>query len=110
MAEPLSPDHVSDFLEDDPTLYEEEFEEEPEEELEEEPEGGLVESLSLVFTSLIVVKRLSRNGTSGPRLYKREMGLGLGRICPFVELTLFDPRIDQGLTTALTFFDFLTEA
>ncbi|GKD24254.1 hypothetical protein Tco_1230468 [Tanacetum coccineum] len=43
MAEPLSPDHVSDFLEDDPTLYEEEFEEEPEEELEEEPEGGLVE-------------------------------------------------------------------
>ncbi|GJR92598.1 hypothetical protein Tco_0264772, partial [Tanacetum coccineum] len=48
MAEPLSPDHVFDFLEDDPALNEEEFEEEPEEEpeeeLEEEPEGGSVVS------------------------------------------------------------------
>ncbi|GJS19555.1 hypothetical protein Tco_0448187 [Tanacetum coccineum] len=45
MAEPLSPDHVFDFPEDDPALNEEEFEEESKEEPEEEPEEEPKEEL-----------------------------------------------------------------
>nr|GEX81394.1 putative zinc finger, CCHC-type [Tanacetum cinerariifolium] len=40
MVEPLSPNHVFDFLEDDPALNEEEFEAEPKEDPEKEPEDA----------------------------------------------------------------------